>query len=94
MTQPLEFMTKNLFRENLSVSEIEDILNRHPRIPLLPVFGSDEWKRVGQNPIVRALANPLRERAIKECSTPLPVLTDELYANFRATGLRLPFERV
>ena len=87
-------MTKNLLQENLSVSEIEEILRRHPRIPLLPVFGSDAWKQASQNPVVRALANPLRERAIKECATPLPVLTDELYANFRATGLRLPFERV
>jgi len=90
----MTFMTKNLFQENLAASEIEEILHRHARVPLLPSHGSAAWERAGQNPVARALANPLRDRAIEECAAPLPVLTDELYASFRATGRRLPFEQV
>ncbi len=87
-------MTKNLFQEDMSIAEIEAILSRHKQTPLLPTYGSEAWQQAGQNPTVRALAHPLRERAIAECAEPLPVLTDELYASFRATGIRLPFERV
>jgi hypothetical protein len=87
-------MIKNLFRDIGSVEELETILGRHPRKPLLPVIGSGAWKRAQQNPIVTALAAPLRVKAIEECEPPLPVLTDELYASFRATGIRIPFERV
>jgi hypothetical protein len=90
----MHFMTANLFRDCNSVDELESLFARHPRKPLLPPVGSDAWLRARENKIVAALAAPLRERALGECGKPLPVLTDELYADFRATGLRLAFENV
>jgi hypothetical protein len=87
-------MIKNLFRDIGSQEELEKLIARHPRQPLLPSIGSEAWKRARHNPIALALAAPLREKALAECGTDLPVLTDELYASFRATGTRLPFERV
>jgi len=87
-------MPKNLFREVESQAELKEILGRHPRIPLLPGFGSEKWGEVGRNPVVRELVTPLRKWALDECSAPLPVLTDELYASFRRTGQRLEFENV
>lgn len=87
-------MTANLFRNINSIAELESLFARHPRKPLLPGLGSDAWKRARENPVVAALAAPLRERALQECDKPLPVLTDELYASFRATGRRVAFESV
>jgi hypothetical protein len=87
-------MTQNLFRDVSSLLELETILKRHPRKPLLPSIGSDAWQRAQRNSIVVALAKPLREQALDECIRPLPLLTDELYASFRATGRRVQFENV
>ncbi|HEX4141474.1 MAG TPA: heparinase II/III family protein, partial [Candidatus Methylacidiphilales bacterium] len=85
---------KNLFHDIVSEKELEQIFARCPRRPLLPPLGSEPWKRARENPVVAALAAPLRERALRECGAPLPVLTDELYASFRATGRRIAFEQV
>jgi hypothetical protein len=87
-------MARNLFHDVRSIGELEKIFASHPRKPLLPTLGSDAWKRVQHNPIAVALVAPLRERALAECGKPLPILTDKLYASFRATGLRLAFESV
>jgi len=87
-------MTMNLFSDLRSVGELEKIFARHPRKPLLPVMGSEAWKRARENPVASTIFAPLRERALAECGLPLPLLTDELYASFRATGHRLAFERV
>ena len=87
-------MAANLFCDIGSVEELQSLFARHPRKPLLPPIGSEAWKRARENPVAAALAAPLRERAIAECGHSLPVLTDELYASFRATGLRLAFEKV
>jgi len=87
-------MTRNLFHDVQSLEELEAILARHPKKPLLPVVGSEPWRRAAQNPIVATLAQPLREAALEECGQPMPPLTDELYASFRATGRRLTFEKV
>jgi hypothetical protein len=87
-------MTANLFHDVGSIGELEKLCGLHPRKPLLPAIGSGPWNRARNNPIVATLGAPLRERAIAECGKPLPVLTDELYASFRATGFRLAFEKV
>jgi hypothetical protein len=87
-------MTKNIFRDIQSAEEIEGILRRHPRRPLLPPLGSEPWQHAQQNPHVRTLTAWLRERALREGSEALPILTDELYASFKATGRRIAFESV
>ena len=87
-------MTKNLFHDIASLEELEKILDSHPKTPLLPSIGSEDWRAAACNPVVSALAKPLRERALAECEEPLPLLTDELYASFRKTEKRLPFEQV
>jgi hypothetical protein len=87
-------MSKNLLHETFSAADLEEILQRHPRAPLLPVLNSEPWQRAGRNPALLTLAQPLREKALAEWAEPLPPLTDELYASFRRTGRRLDFERV
>jgi hypothetical protein len=87
-------MTKNLFRDIQSIEELQTILARHPKKPLLPVIGSEPWEHTAKNSAVFALTKPLRERALEECGKPMPSLMDELYASFRATGKRLTFENV
>ena len=87
-------MTQNLLLDNWNSAKIEEVLIRHPRRPLLPTLGSEEWRRTAMCPIVIQLVAPLREMAEKEIEEPLPVLSDDLYASFRRTGVRLHFERV
>ncbi|XHR29652.1 MAG: heparinase II/III family protein [Chthoniobacteraceae bacterium] len=83
-----------LLNTRLDATQIQAILARHPRVPLLPPLGSPEWCRAAGNPFVAQLMKPLRAMAEAECSQPMPVLTDELYASFALTGQRLPFEAV
>lgn len=87
-------MNQNLLDSRWDAAHIQEILARHPRRPLLPPMGSAQWSRVAANPIAARLAAPLRKQAEEECALPLPPLTDDLYAEFRQTGIRLTFERV
>jgi hypothetical protein len=82
---------KNLFHARLTESEIVQALS-DPRPPLLPPLGSDQWVQIAPKANVSALVRPLAERAESEIDTPLPPLTDELYADYLLTGQRLPFE--
>ena len=86
--------SSNLLKNDWTVSQIEAVLARHPRKPLLPTAGSDAWRRARANPVVRRYAAPLFARAEREAAEPIPVLTDELYASFHRTGSRVAFERV
>lgn len=86
--------TRNLLQGDWTAQEIETVLARHPRRPLLPPLGDAEWQRVADNALFAKLAAPLRTFAEEEWDTPLPELTDELYASFRQTGVRLTFELV
>jgi len=86
--------TTNLLRGARDQNAIEGVLTAHPRRPLLPLLGTEPWRRAAANPLVQKLAAPLRERALRELSEPLPVLTDDLYASFSRTGIRLTFEKV
>ncbi len=87
-------MTRNLFRDVSSAGQLEEIFTRNPRRPLLPPIGDEAWRVARKNPVVAGLVAPLQERALAETGEPLPILTDELYASFRSTGIRLTFERV
>jgi hypothetical protein len=85
-------MTYNLLRDDPALAAIEEVLARHPRRPLLPPLGSEAWRRAAGNPLAVQWLQPLRARAGKEAEEPLPALTDELYAGFHRTGVRLAFE--
>lgn len=87
-------MTKNLLRDDWTAGQIEAILAEAPRRPLLPPLGSNEWRRVARNPHVAPLVMALRKRSEVESEMPLPELTDDLYAHFHRTGVRLPFEKI
>ncbi len=87
-------MTENLLQREWTAAELEAVLTEAPRTPLLPPLDSEAWRRVAGNPAARSLLQPLRLRAEAEWDQPLPVLTDELYASFRATGRRIDFEEV
>jgi hypothetical protein len=82
----------NLLNSTLTEAEIAGILESAPKRPLLPPLGSPDWRRLADNPTVRSWMAPLREMAERERLEPLPVLTDALYADFYATGVRLRFE--
>jgi hypothetical protein len=84
----------NLFNADWTLGKTEEVVARHPRRPLLPPLGSDEWHRAALNPSVRHLLKPLRAKAEEEWAEPLPDLTDELYESFHRTGIRLTFETV
>lgn len=86
--------SSNLLKNDWTVSQLEAVLARHPRKPLLPPAGSDAWRRAGNNPVVRRYTAPLFARAEREAAEPIPALTDELYASFHRTGSRVAFERV
>jgi hypothetical protein len=49
---------------------------------------------VRNNPVIASWVKPLMERAVAEAHDVMPVLTDELYADYLKTGARLPFETV
>jgi hypothetical protein len=87
-------MTSNLLSGEWTVHEIGRVLSAHPRGPLLPPLDSTAWRRVSNNPIVKAWIKPLRAMAQEEYAAPLPELTDELYGSFHRTGIRIPFEKV
>lgn len=94
MTDLLAALPPNLFQGDWTVGELEPRLAEHPRRPLLPPFGSARWRKAAANPWIQKLVAPLRARGARECGEPLPSLTDELYASFRKTGVRLTFENV
>lgn len=87
-------MPSNLLNSHWTAAQIEAVLVRHPRTPLLPGLGSEAWRKAGTNPVVRQYLKPFRTRAERECGEPLPGLTDELYSRFHRTGNRLAFEQV
>lgn len=86
--------SSNLFHGSWTPEALREVFDRHPARPLLPPLGDPEWKRTAENRYIRQLAGPLHAMAEAECDEPLPVLTDELYASFKKTGVRLTFERV
>jgi hypothetical protein len=85
--------TRNLLSDDLTLKQLEEIFLRHPKCLLLPPLGENGWCRAADNWNVQSLIAPLREMALAECDVPMPVLTDELYAHFKQTGIRLDFER-
>ncbi len=94
MTSEIASSPRNLLHGHWTAREIETVLARLPRRPLLPPLGDAEWQRVAANPLFAKLVAPLRTFAEEEWDIPLPELTDELYASFRQTGVRLTFELV
>ncbi len=84
---------QNLLQTPPSETQIAAILAETAGRPALPPLGSPEWTSLRDQAAVAAWLTPLIARADAEADEPLPVLTDELYADFFKTGDRLPFER-
>ena len=83
----------NLLHAPPSESAIAAILADTAGRPSLPPLDSPEWIAARAHPAITAWSVPLLARVEAELAEPLPVLTDELYADFFKTGDRLPFER-
>lgn len=83
----------NLIQSPLPESDIAAILADTAGRPALPPLGAPEWTAARANPAVASWIAPLLARAEADIAEPMPVLTDELYADFFKTGDRLPFER-
>ncbi len=80
---------QNILANDISDEDIVAALQFHP--PVLPVLGASEWKQAARNPQVQRLFAPLHALALRERAEPLPVLTDDLYAEFHRTGSRTGF---
>lgn len=83
----------NLLHATPSESAIAAILADTAGRPSLPPLDAPEWIAARSHPAITAWSAPLLARAEAELAEPLPVLTDELYADFFKTGNRIPFER-
>ncbi|HEV7299413.1 MAG TPA: heparinase II/III family protein [Tepidisphaeraceae bacterium] len=85
---------QNIIRQPMSIDELAKVFARSPRFPLVPPMEDAVWQRVAANPNLAKWATALRDVAMTEIDQPLPPLSDELYAQFYKTGIRLPFERI
>ncbi len=85
-------MKTNLLRGEWTLAQLREILSRHPPKPLLPILGSVPWQDARKKRTVEILVAPLRIKAESEVNEPLPILTDDLYADIGRTGQRLRFE--
>lgn len=86
-------LMENILRNTPSLAQLTRCFAANPPIPLLPVMGDPAWRRAAVNPIALPWLKAIRSRAQAELTEPLPVLTNELYADFHQTGNRLRFER-
>lgn len=84
----------NLLHANLAEEEIATVLASTSGQQMMPPLGEAEWIAVRENPLLSIWIKPLIERAAAEAEEPLPVLSDELYADYLKTGARRPFEAV
>ena len=84
----------NLLHACPAGAELRRIFSEHPPVPLLPPLGDPRWSAALSNPVTAGLRDGLLERACAERDEPLPVLTDELYRDYSATGVRVRFEVV
>jgi hypothetical protein len=82
---------RNLLRKTISEEEFRRIFAEHPPAALLPREG-DAWTVASRKPALRGLLDTILRQAEEELDTPLPELTDALYADFTLTGTRVRFE--
>lgn len=82
----------NMMTHAPTTAEIAALLRETRPAPLLPPLGSPRWTEVaGRTPLQPWIA-ALHAQAREELGRPLPALSDELYAHFRADGNRTLFE--
>lgn len=84
----------NLLRETWTHAKLRAVLARHPPRALLPALGMPAWSEIAAGELGLRFTSELRALADTEASTPLPALTDDLYASFHRTGIRVTFEQV
>src|SRR4051812_3155582 len=82
----------NLIRQDATAVDLSKLFATSPLVPLLPPVGDPAWTAVRNNPLLTPLLTDIRQRAMQDLDQPMPVLTDEMYADFSVTGRRLPFE--
>jgi hypothetical protein len=85
---------KSLFLNLPAETDLAAILAVPVSAPLLPPLGSSFWRERFARPPLRRILAPLRSTANEEAEHPLPPLTDALYADYHATGIRQRFEAV
>lgn len=83
----------NIITHTPATAEIAAVLRQAGPAPLLPPLGSPRWAEVAGQASLKPWIAALRAQAAEELGTPLPALTDELYAHFRSDGNRVLFER-
>ncbi len=84
----------NLLRSSPSLDDLQRLLAQSQDQPLLPRLGAPAWLEAASDPSIQKWIDPLRQLARKEVGRPMPLLTDDLYREFYATGARAGFEAV
>jgi hypothetical protein len=84
----------NLLQSCPSRHQLVQLFGEQPSVPLLPPLNDRRWRAAFAIPAVASILADVLERARVEAPEPLPVLTDEAYRDFAATGVRLRFEFV
>jgi len=84
----------NILHTPVSREVLVEVFHRHGPRSFLPPLGDQRWSEAFSNPLMAPLEEALLQQAIQEEETDLPVLTDELYAEYAATGIRIRFEKV
>ncbi len=82
----------NIIREQPTAESLAKIFAESPSIHLLPPENDPAWRAAASNPVAAHFIKPIREQALAEIDSPMPVLTDELYADYFKTGIRTNFE--
>jgi len=83
----------NIITHTPTTAEIAAVLRETKPAPLLPPHGAPRWAEVTTCTPLRPWIDALHAQAAEELGKPLPELSDELYAHFRADGNRTLFER-
>lgn len=72
---------------------LTELFRLHGPRSVLPAWGDTRWQASAENPLLLSIGNDLVRRALAEADAPLPPLTDALYRDYAAAGVRLSFER-
>lgn len=82
----------NLLLSPLSKTDLISVFSRHPPRSGLPAHGDPRWTAAFSTAFAAPFLAELTRRAREEATQPLPELTDALYRDYAATGIRLHFE--
>lgn len=85
---------RNILLNPPTKTELEAILAKTEKQPMLPKLGNPIWKAVSQRPHLNGYVDYFIDKVREEVATNLPILTEEHYTSFHLRGERLEFDQV